>query len=555
MIAMKKIIYFLSILLVAFSCIEDMSKYDYKEKNDVTFLSLMDGYSVICGENVEMTAPVKFKTPFENEADIDKNFDIIWYADADSIAIGYKIRHTFEKVGGYSINFKVIDKSNGCVYLSERYPLKSNSSISWGWMLLSDFGDEQSSISFIQPVKLTADYRLERAYGIEDGIGTGPIGLDYYYVLGSIQGSYVSGLPKVIVNQKSGTVTLDARSLQKDKWMRDEFESGSEPESDFVMTGFAYKSSYYLISTSEGNVYVRAMHRDYEEIPYYGTYASMPFAFDGGADITLMQPFQNVTYWAANEDKALLYDSLNSRFLVFVSGGYGDDYESYSPKVVYLSYYDEEGEFDPSVPKVDNLGSGTKCLAAGAYEMVGVEGEYNGIVLTPKYVALLDLGGTGNYQVYQFSARPLSVNSHIILTNTMDAFSGAGLINEKSVIRMSTNFEKNPYFYFTDGGTNLYAYNMSTKSHALIYTAPSRITHLCSSPVVCEFKEYGGNPETPNWRMAVGQENGTVSIISVSKTDMVKAFEGSSPNLELKRLTDFGTIKDITWATNFEGEY
>ena len=48
---------------------------------------------------------------------------------------------------------------------------------------------------------------------------------------------------------------------------------------------------------------------------------------------------------------------------------------------------------------------------------------------------------------------------------------------------------------------------------------------------------------------------GTVSIISVSKTDMVKAFEGSSPNLELKRLTDFGTIKDITWATNFEGEY
>jgi len=552
---MKRIIYLMSILLISISCVEEMSKYVQKEVNEVTFLSLMDGFSVISGENVEMTAPLKFSKPFENEEDIDKNFDVIWYVDADSIATGYRIKYTFNKVGGFSINFKVVDKDNGSVYLSDKYPLKSNSSISWGWMLLSDFGDNQSSISFIQPLKLTADYRLEKDYGIEDGIGTGPLGLDYYYVTGSINGSNVSGLPKVIVNQQSGTVTLDARSLQKDKWMRDEFESGSEPESSFQMTGFAYKGKYYLISTAEGNVYVRAMQYEFASIPYYGTYASMPYAFEGGADISYMQPFQNVTFWTANEEKALLYDSLNNRFLVFVSGGYGDDYEAYSPKVVYLSYYDEEGTFDPSVPKVNELPGGTKCLAAGAYEIVGTEGEYNGLVFTAQYVALLDLGGSGNYQVYQFSVQPLGYNSHIIRTNTMDAFSGAELMNEKSVVRMSTNFEKNPYFYFTDGDKRLFAYNMKTMSHALIYTAPSRITHLCSSPIVCEFKEYGGNPETPNWRMAVGQEDGTVSIISVSKSDMVKAFEGSSPNLELKRLTDFGNIKDITWATNYEGEY
>lgn len=137
----------------------------------------------------------------------------------------------------------------------------------------------------------------------------------------------------------------------------------------------------------------------------------------------------------------------------------------------------------------------------------------------------------------------------------MDNFSGAEFINENSVVRMSSNFEKNPYFYFTDGDKKLFAYNMKTMSHAHIYTAPSKITHLCSSPIVCEFKEYGGNPETPNWRMAVGQEDGTVSIVSVSKTDMVKAFEGSSPNLELKRISGFGNIKDIVWATNYEGEY
>ena len=542
-------------MLFSVSCIEDMSKYDYKDVNEVTFLSLMDGFSAISGEQLELTAPLKFKTPFEDEADIDKNFDIIWYVDAEEIARGYRIKHTFSKVGGFSINFKVVDKKSGSIYLSEKYPLKSSSSISWGWMLLSDFGDNKSSISFIQPLNFRADFSLEKDYGIEDGIGEGPIGLDYYYVLGSIPGSNVSGLPKVIVNQTSGTVTLDARNLQKDKWMRDEFESGAEPEANFAMTGFAFKGNYYLISSAEGNVYVRAMDRDFDDIPYYGTYASMPFPFEGGAYISYMQPFQNVTFWASNEDKALLYDSQNNRFLVFVSGGYGDDYEAYSPKVVYLSYYDEEGTFDASVPKVNALPSGTKCLAAGAYEIVGTEGEYNGLVFTAKYVSLLDLAGTGNYQVYQFEVQPLGYNSHIIRSNTMDNFSGAEFINENSVVRMSSNFEKNPYFYFTDGDKKLFAYNMKTMSHAQIYTAPSKITHLCPSPVVCEFKEYGGNPETPNWRIAVGQEDGTVSIVSVSKTDMVKAFEGSSPNLELKRISGFGNIKDIVWATNYEGEY
>ena len=108
---MKRIIYLMSILIASVSCVEDLSKYEYKEINEVTFLSLMDGFSVISGEDVEMTAPVKFSKPFENEEDIDKNFDVIWYVDADSVATGYRIKHTFSKVGGFSINFKVVDKN------------------------------------------------------------------------------------------------------------------------------------------------------------------------------------------------------------------------------------------------------------------------------------------------------------------------------------------------------------------------------------------------------------------------------------------------------------
>ena len=173
----------------------------------------------------------------------------------------------------------------------------------------------------------------------------------------------------------------------------------------------------------------------------------------------------------------------------------------------------------------------------------------------PNYVTLLNLGGSGNYQVYTFEVNPLGEGNHIITQNTMTTFSGSTLMTDKSVVLMSTNFEKNPYFYFTDGDKNFYVYSMATKSHVLAYTASSRITHLCGSPIVCEFKDYGGNSEAVNWRMAIVQENGNVDIIDVAADKMVKAFEGKNPDLHLKSLSGFGDVKDIVWATNYEGEY
>ena len=553
---MKRLLYILPVLMLMTSCIEDLSQYNYKDTNKVTYLSVIEGYTFTSGEEIEMTAPLEFSQPFANEEDIDAMFEINWYLNQELIATGYKIRHTFTKVGGFSLILKTTNKETGEIYLSDTYTIQSKSAIGWGWMLLSDYGEGKSSLSFIAPQTMYPSHKLEEMFELPDGIGTGPKSLYYYYVLGSIPDNYISGLPKIIVNQESGTVTLDGRNLLKDKWMADEFQSGTEPESDFSMTGFAWKRNYYLICTKEGNVYVRAMDRDYQDIPFYGTYSSMPFPFDGGAEISYFQGFQNVSYWTANEDNALMYDRLNSRFLIFVPGDYGDDYASYSPKVVYLSYYDSEGTFDPSVPKVNDLGKGTECLAAGAYEVAGTDDSgYGGLVFYPKYVALLDLNGTGNYQVYQFTVSTLSNDNHIISEASMTPFSGGSLINEKSVIRMSSNFEKNPYFYFTDGGNNLYVYSMATHSHALAYTAGSRITHLCNSPIVCEFKNYGGNSEAVNWRMAVVQEGGYVDIIDVATGKIIKVFEGSAPDLGIKKLSGFGDVKDIIWATNYDGEY
>lgn len=553
----KYLIHILSIALALalVSCIEDKSRYDYREANDVTFKSVLEGYAFTRGEEAEIVAPVEFSVVYSDESRIDEDFDIGWYTDAGRFATGYRIKYTFETVGGFSIYLKVENRSTGETYVSDAYTANSKSSFGWGWFVLSADSQDNSCLSFISPVSLRVDSGLEN--DIDGGLGTDPKRLFHYYVDGSIPDSYISGLPKLIVNQGSGTLTLDGNSLQPDKWMRDEFETGTEPEEDFTMSSFAWKGNYYLILTESGNVYLRCMQKSSSitSIPYYNTYSAMPYTFDGGMEVGAFQPFHNVTYWTADEDNVVLYDQRNSRFVAFVPGSYGDTYEEYCPKVVYFSYYDADGEFDPSVPKVNEMGAGTKCLGIGAYEKVYKDPEYGALDFYSDYVALMDYGGTGNCYVYQFTVNPMGSSNHLVTANVHTAFSGSALLTENSVVRMSSNFEKNPYFYFTDGGNNLYVYSMEAQSHHLLYTASSRITEICPSPVVCEFSKYGGNSATPNFRLAVAQEGGKIGIVDVSSSKMVRLFEGFDVNVDLGGLSGFGDIRSVVWATNYQGEY
>lgn len=539
--------------LLAISCIEDKSQYEYKKTVTVTFDSYLDhDYNWTTGEEVTLVAPVTFSVPFENEEDIDKMFEITWYADGELIGTGYKIKYLVDKTGAFSMNIKVVNRETGETYVSDIYRSNAKSSFGWGWVVLSERENNASSVSFISPLALFATHRIENA--IPDGLGTGPKNIYHYYVLGSIPDVYISGLSKVIVNQESGTVTLDGDSYLKDKWMRDEFASGSEPESDFTMSGFAWKEKFYLIFTPEGNVYMKCMSYEFSGIPYYGTYGSTPFTFEGGAHISCVNTFKNVTYNVPNEDIVMMYDDLNARFLAFNQGGYGDTYEEYSPKVIYLNFYDQEGEFQAGVPKVNNMGIGTRCLAIGAYEVSGVTAG-GGYHIYPKYVTLIDLGGSKNYQLYQFTVDPISDKNHVITENTMIPFSGGSLLTDKSVIQMSTDFEKNPFFYFTDGDKKLYVYSMEAGTHALAYEASTRITGISPSSLACPFSAFGANNPAANFRLALTQEGGTVSILDVAKAKMVRLFEGQTTNLELASLSGFGEIKDIEWVTNYEGEF
>lgn len=544
---MNKFLFFSIIVCCCLSCIDDEYNKNYRNTNKVSFLNEMSSIVITSGEEVELIAPIKLSQNVDN---IDDVFNIKWFAFDKEIGTGYKLKYTFNISGGTKIMLKVINNETGEIYISPEYALSIKDSNSWGWMLLSEGKDGKSKLSFISP-QLRAYHEIDSK--ISGGLGNKPYSINYYYVLGSIPASYVSGVPKILINQGSGSVTLDGNTLQKDLFLKDEFSNGVEPL-NMNIKFFGWKYYYYIICTDKGEIYVRNIG-DYTNatIPYYGKYTASPMEFKNGADISCMAPFHNVTYWCCNEYIVMMYDRLNSRFIACVEGD-DSSVSNHNVAFVYLSNYDKEYTLPANVLPVENLGSGTECLAIGAYEKIDIA-ESGSLNFWSRYVALLNINGIGNYCVYEFSVNPISYGNHIIKDVTQKEFSGSSLINKNSVILMSSNFEKNPYFYFTDGGSNLYVYSMKAGTHKLAYKAKSKITNLCASPIVCEFKKYGGNNEAPNYRIAVAQEDGSVSVIDVAQSKIAKLFEGFETNLELCNLTGFGNVKGIEWCTNYSGEY
>lgn len=542
---MKRLFILCSLLLtgLASGCIEDMSEYDCLRTNRVTFL---DGsFSFTAGEEASLTAPVAFS---EEVADPDALFDIVWFIDRKPIASGYRIVYTFPRSGSFSLYLKVTNRETGETYLSDSYAVTTKSAFDWGWMVLSDQGDGQSSLSFISPVSLFVSHHLERE--IEGGLGSDPRNLFYYNIFGTVPNFTILGLPKVLVNQGSGSVTLDGSTLQKDMWLRDEF-GGAEP-ADLHIAAFGWNRPFYAICTEEGDLYIRDID-DYKNQTnaYYGRYTSLPREFENGAKITCFQGFPNPLYLAADVDGAMAYDEKNARFIALTKGNAENRYNA---GTVYLNNYDLEYTLPAGVRPVNDLGAGTRCLGIGAYQYYGASTSGSTFAWS-KYVALLDLGGSGDYSVYTFSLDPLSWENHVVKESTQTPFSGGGVMTAKSLVQMSSNFDEHPFFYFTDGGRNLYIYSMETRTHRLAYTASSPITRICPSPIVCYFKEFGANSTEPNFRLALSGEDGSVSIVDVSYAKLVELFSGMSPDVEIARLEGFGDVKGMVWCTNLESEY
>ena len=168
----KKYLSLSLVVIFAVSCMTDKGSYDYAQTNEVTFKTVLEGFTFTSGENVEITAPVEFSEPFSSDSEIDNAFEISWYIGEECVGTGYKLKYSFDRSGGYSLILKVRNRSTGETYLSGTYPINAKSAVGWGWMVLSADKDDNSCLSVISPLTNHVYSSLEK--DIEGGLGTGP---------------------------------------------------------------------------------------------------------------------------------------------------------------------------------------------------------------------------------------------------------------------------------------------------------------------------------------------------------------------------------------------
>ena len=108
----KKFTCLLPVLLAICSCYKT-SEIVAPDPSPVSFLSMLEGYTVLSGETAKLTAPVKFPEGYTDKEAIDKDFDVQWYIDGVQVASGYEASITIDKIGGCAVVFKVIRRATG----------------------------------------------------------------------------------------------------------------------------------------------------------------------------------------------------------------------------------------------------------------------------------------------------------------------------------------------------------------------------------------------------------------------------------------------------------
>ena len=191
-------------------------------------------------------------------------------------------------------------------------------------------------------------------------------------------------------------------------WLAHEFENRKEPEGLKIMD-FAFKEEYYVICSEQGEVYIRAVGTDNKAIPYYGKYGAMPYEFEEVAVSPVSHrsttsligvPTKNVVSCMMSKMpvlSALHIIRSGEQFILLPS--------STSKHTI------GDLEVPSGVLRVNNMGAGTRCLAIGAYEKKDVASN-GGLTFWSNYVSLIDVQGTGNYDLHEFAVKDMDNNSH-----------------------------------------------------------------------------------------------------------------------------------------------
>lgn len=153
---MKRYLFFILILFIAVSCLDDKTNYDYTDINNFDDGYFVEGisskYSLFLGESVTLTPTVKLSMDTLNP---DINYS--WVLDGVEVSTEPSYTYNAEKYGVYNLVFLAIDKKTGVGFPTD-IELQVSPLYKYGWLFLSRTASGDSRLSMITGKKSLVSY-------------------------------------------------------------------------------------------------------------------------------------------------------------------------------------------------------------------------------------------------------------------------------------------------------------------------------------------------------------------------------------------------------------
>lgn len=527
--------------VLATGCYKDKGNYEYSTLGDDILVSRFDTVDNIrlnwaYDERIEIEPGFRIVTDRVKEADLRYE----WNIDGEVVSTERVLSIEPLSVGRHSGTFTVIDGVRELRY-NTIFTLVISSSFSEGWFILSNDGGK-SLLSYVNLVDESTPGELIRdVYGEvnEDELGSDPRKIRIV----SYDGSTVTYEWEVL--QGSGSVSIDQSTMAKIGVIDEEFVGGAAPAGFVAVDGFQRDGGSIVLS-EDGKVYQRdfSIYNNYP-VAHSGKYGSTPVYVEGGMNISLMNGFDHFTLKSYGHIPfALLYDQMNNRFLSFYGynsgGSASDNFGVFGTVKIPEASAVQPGDLDPesglAFPDPANLGDYT-VQAMGA-RITAAQGTK--VATTATNYILMKSTEDGKYYIFSFSYKMNSATSVAIELLGFKAFPETAGFNDQSLFEVLVGGQE--IIFYTAGTDNntLYAYDILDGTTRAVYTAPARITSLCTG-VVDIPNQFASLAKTIyKDRMMVGTSSGSVALLDISEGAIMA---GSTPTIAT--FTGLGQVVDM----------
>lgn len=337
--------FFLLFLLFSFSCVKDHTVSDFKTLNEITIDDMGKSHEIEIGGRLRITPTIKTKLNDES------SLQYVWYKYNNSQTVADTISYEknldveiFDVLPGVptTVMLKVIDGKTG-IYTRKGTTLITKGIYSDGTLMICRNGNDYD-LGFLRS---KTDALLENVYSyMNEGEKLGEKSKRILFTDPDVRQPVIFKAVIVTCDDNTGGVYLDPNALQRKAYMKDKFVLPNF-SGDIIITGcVSDQSNDYLFIN--GFLYPRPNASSgggdgqwFPELTLLTESTEYKLS-DGGTSHPLGYPLGG---------NPLVYDNLNSRFMMNLNGGYFS----------FLKNVTTGGKFDP-----DDLGEGVEMVLSGS---------------------------------------------------------------------------------------------------------------------------------------------------------------------------------------------